>query len=201
MPERLEYCLLWLALMLFPVGCLAESRPGPSRSWVIDGLTPDSVKSLLTALPSDPVCGMWSSTADGARIAVIPGAPEGAPRSLGESFLIVMMRSPKVGLKCGTVMGWCTPAAKAGYYDCTMFSGNDGPSVLTSPRRFTLRLNDSSHLSLIVVRDGLEIVAWKMLPYMFRSLLRERHDRPRDLDGMIRLWPESAGMPVKPRYL
>ena len=151
--------------------------------------------------PGPDVAGIWSATVDGASLAIIPGEPPGAPRSFTRSCLIVVLRSPRPGVRPGTVMGWCSPAAKAGYYDCTMFTRCNG-SQLSDPKRFTLRLNDSSRLSLIKIHDGLEIVVWKIIPYMFRSFLRERHDRPRDLDGFIRQWPVSGcGVPAAPRYL
>ena len=51
------------------------------------------------------------------------------------------------------------------------------------------------------MRDGVEFVAWRLLPYMFRSVLRERRERPRDLDGLLRVWPPDAENPLKPRYL
>ena len=51
------------------------------------------------------------------------------------------------------------------------------------------------------VHEGLEFVPWRILPYMFRSLLRERHDRVRELDGLLRIWPAGLGEPLKPRYL
>lgn len=172
----------------------------PARSWIIEGITPDSVKALLRTEPGPDVAGIWSATADGATMAIIPGEPPGAPRSFLRSCLVVVLRSPRPGLRCGTVMGWCRPTAKAGFYDCTMFTRCDG-SQLSEPKRFTLRLNDGSRLSLIRVHEGLEVVVWKMLPYMFRSFLRERHDRPRDLEGFIRQWPRNGGAPPSPRYL
>lgn len=187
------------AVLLLAYGRMLADAPG--GSWVIEGLTADSVKRVLGISPGPDVAGIWSATADGASLAIIPGEPPGAPRSFTRSCLIVVLRSPRPGVRPGTVMGWCSPAAKAGYYDCTMFTRCNG-SQLSDPKRFTLRLNDSSRLSLIKIHDGLEIVVWKIIPYMFRSFLRERHDRPRDLDGFIRQWPVSGcGVPAAPRYL
>lgn len=182
----------------------AKPKPGntPRQSWTIDGFTESHAKEMLAERPAHPLGGIWSATADGARVAVIAGDIPGRHGNgmPGNGYLIVVLRSPRPSITCGTVMGWATPAAKAGHFDCTLFTGCEG-TALTAPRRFTLRLNDDSHLSLIEIHDGLEIVAWKAIPYMFRSFLRERHDRPRDLDGLIRLWPDDTGVPPMPRYL
>lgn len=191
---------LWLVVILSHCCGWAATYATPSSSWIIEGLTADSVKTLLRMHPGPDVAGIWSATTDGASMAIIPGEPHGAARSFSRSCLIVVLRSPRPGVRPGTVMGWCSPTAKAGFYDCTIFTRCDG-SRLSDPRRFTLRLNDSSRLSLIRVHDGLEIVVWKILPYMYRSFLRERRDRPRDLEGFIRQWPRTEGVPLSPRYL
>lgn len=196
---------LTLAAFLPVAVTLAASTPSetssPSASWVIDGLTVEKAKEILADNPAAPTGGIWGTTADGAEVAIIAGAPPGVMNSAGQhGWLIVALRPARPSIACGTVMGWFTPSAKTDSYDCTMFTRCNG-AELTNPSRFTLRLNDNSHLSLIKVHDGLEIVAWKILPYMFRSFIRERHDRPRDLDGLIRLWPTDGSMPPFPRYL
>ncbi len=184
-------------------GISAGKRPdagSPSRSWVVEGVSEAGVRRAVMAHPADGIEGIWSATADGARIAVVPGTPPGVTRSFADSYLLVILKSPRAGIVSGTVMGWCSPSARAGFYDACVFTGCDGRE-LSDPRRFTLRLNDGSHMSLVEVRDGVEFVAWRLLPYMFRSVLRERHDRPRDLDGLLRVWPPDAENPLKPRYL
>lgn len=177
-----------------------ETANTPSKSWVMDATTEERVKAMLAETPAPHIGGIWSATADGAKVAIISGTPPGLNGNRDMSYLIVALRTPRPAIAPGTVMGWCVASAKAGFYDCTLFTRCHG-SELTEPKRFTLRLNDDARLSLIKVRDGLEIVAWKIIPYMFRSFIRERHDRPRDLDGLIRLWPDNTGTPPSPRYL
>ena len=172
----------------------------PSRSWAVETADMASVKLIVTEHPSDPLMGIWRTTADGASIAVIPGSLPDMPRNFSDTYLLVIMRSPRIGIPAGTVMGWCVPAAKKGYYDSYIFTRCDG-KALSSPRRFTMHLADGSHLSMTVVHDGIEVQAWRLLPYMFRRIVRERHDRPRDLDGMLRVWPVDYSDPVAPRYL
>lgn len=160
----------------------------------------NTVRRIVSENPSDALEGVWRTTSDGARIAVIPGNPPDMPRTFADTYLLVVIRSPRIGVPAGTVMGWCRPAAKKGYYDSCIFTRCDG-KALSAPRQFTLRLTDGSHLSMTAVHDGVEIVAWKLLPYMFRRMLRERHDRQNDLDGMLRVWPVDYSDPIAPRYL
>lgn len=196
--------LAWACAAVLALGCYAAipaSSVLPAGSWVEEGIDDAAVRRMLTAHPSDPVEGIWTATADGASIAVIPGTPPGAPRHVGTlSFLLVILRSPRAGIVPGTVMGWCAPAAKKGYYDSRIFTRCDGRG-LSSPKRFTLHLTDNSRLAMTRVHEGVELVPWRILPYMFRSMLRERHDRAPELDGMLRVWPLGDGEPLKPRYL
>lgn len=178
----------------------AGHNPIPASSWVEKGIDDAAVREMLTAHPSDAVEGIWSATADGARIAIIPGMPPGSPKHSGNGYLLVILDSPRAGIVPGTVMGWCSPSARKGYYDSRIFTRCDGVD-LSSPRRFTLHLTDDARLSMTEVHEGLEFVPWRILPYMFRSLLRERHDRVRELDGLLRIWPAGLGEPLKPRYL
>lgn len=197
-PCRIVGFLTTLTLSLTAFGASGEM---PAESWVSEFNCAETVMRAVEESPCDKIEGLWRTTADGARVAVVRGNPPGTPRGLSDvMLLLVLVKSPRPAVVPGTVMGWCTPAAKSGYYDCTMFTACNGP-VLSKPARFTLHLTDGSHLSAIVVRDGVEFVAWKLLPYMFRSMLRERHDRPRDLDGMLRVWPIDVDNPLSPRYL
>lgn len=193
-----------VSMVLLAACSLAAKGPndsGPSCSWVMEEAADEAmVRRMVAEHPSDVLEGIWSATTDGSRVAVVPGSFPGGARSFADSYLLVLLKSPRAGIVPGTVMGWCSPAAKEGWYDARLFTRCDGRN-LSAPKRFTLRINDGSRLSLIEVRDGVEFVAWRLLPYMFRKVLRERHDRPRDLDGLLRVWPADAGAPLKPRYL
>ena len=193
-------------LSAFAVGVVTAmlafaANPGtPAQSWVEGGVDETSVRAALTSHPSDPVEGIWSATADGARVAIMAGTPPGAPKSAGDSYLLIILRSPRAGIESGTVMGWCSPTARKGYYDSRIFTRCDG-RTLSSPKQFTLHLTDDARLSITRVHNGMEIVPWRIIPYMFRRVLRERHDRASELDGFLRLWPAGIGEPLKPRYL
>jgi len=180
---------------------MAENSSGaPRSSWIVECADGEAVKRAIGESPGDPLEGIWSTTADGAVVAVVPGVPPGMPRSFAESFLLVILRSPRIAVPAGTVMGWCSPSARRGFYDCHLFTRCRG-TELSRPKRFTMRMSDNSHLSLIEVKEGLEVSVWRMLPYMFRRVVRERNTRQNDLDGMLRIWPEDRDNPVRPRYL
>jgi len=181
-------------------GLCAPANDVPEASWQSGVTSEAELREAVAASPSDALEGVWSTTADGATIGVVSGNVPGASRSFSETLLLVVLHSPRPAVAPGTVMGWCTPAAKAGYYNARIFTRCDG-MTLSAAKPFTLHLTDDAHLSFVLVRNGLEFVPWKMIPYMFRSMVRERHDRGRDLDGMLRLWPADAAPPHKPRYL
>lgn len=185
-----------LAVVAFP----KVPNGSPEQSWVLDETSEAKVKKMITESPTDEVEGIWSTTADGASVAIVPGEPPGMSRSNADCYLLVILRSPRVGIPAGTVMGWCMPSARSGYYDSYLFTRCDGRK-LSNLKQFTLHLTDGAHLSMTMVRDGVELVAWKMIPYMFRSMLRERHNRASELDGMLRRWPSDLDNPLKPRYL
>lgn len=171
-----------------------------STSWVVPNVSVESVKAQLSNLHSDAIEGIWSTTADGSSVAIVPGTPQGEARTFAAGYLLVVLRSARVSVPTGTVMGWCTPTARRGSYDCYAFTQCDG-TTLSHPQRFTLRLTDTAHLAMIQVHDGMEISAWRLLPYMFRRALRERHTREDDLDGLLRQWPVDTENPAMPRYL
>jgi hypothetical protein len=202
MPSRHRCILLIFILTLSPslLTSAAERAVTPQQSWVVSGISRATVKAGLTHNPLPGIGGIWNATDDGAEIAIINGAAAGLSGLSDMGALIVVLQSPRPGIVAGTVMGWCTPAAKAGYYNCTMFTDCDG-TTLSNAKEFTMHLSDASHLSLTEIHNGVEVVAWRAIPFMFRSFLRERRDRQRDLDGLIRQWPPDAGPPASPRYL
>lgn len=180
----------------------AASESAPQRSWTTGVSDETTAKKQITALPADPLEGIWSATADGAVIAVVSGDVPGAERTLAERLLLVIIRSPRPGIAPGTVMGWCTPAAKSGSYNARLFTRCDGVT-LSAPKRFTLQLTDDSHLSITRTRGKLsvEFLPWNIIPYMFRSAVRIRRQESESTDGLLRRWPADSSRPQRPRYL
>lgn len=171
----------------------------PEKSWVIPDVNERSIKSQLNETRRNPAEGIWSSTDDGARVAIVAGTPPGGKRRLSESYLIVVIDSPRPGILPGTVAGVCAPSAKPDTYDCLMYTANDG-RILSKPRRFTLHMADRSHITMTEVHSGIRVVFGYSLPHINFLRLTTRDDRPSDLDGFLRVWP-CDGPPALPRRL
>lgn len=197
---RLRTISTALALLLGALAAYALSLP--AKSWVEPSVTAASVREAVVAHPSTPLEGLWSATGSGTCVAIVRGHASGAPRSLSpDACLLVLLRSASAGIPAGTVIGVCTPSAREGSYDARLYTRRSGRS-LTSPRRFTLTLTDGqSRLTATEVHTGLRVDIWRLLPYPFRSVVHSRNDRPRNLDGFVRLWPQTAAPPTLPRQL
>lgn len=134
-------------------------------------------------------------------MAIIPETYPGNPDPAGGGYTMIIIEAPSPEISPGTVMGSILPTAKSGTFDATLYTSINR-SALSDPKRFTMVLSGGNHLSITRVHDGVEIVPWKLLPYMFRPLLRERRDRQKGLDGFLRLWPVTPqAPPIAPRKL
>lgn len=187
-----------MAMLLMAAICLSGLEL-PEKSWIIAGASERSMRDQLKETRRNPAEGIWSSTDDGARMAIVAGTPPGSKRRLSESYLIVILESPRPGILPGTVAGVCAPTAKPDTYDCMMYTANDG-RILTKPRRFTLHMADGSHLTMTEVHSGVRVVFGYSLPRINFLRLTTRNDRPADLDGFLRVWP-SEDPPLLPRRL
>ena len=186
----------------------ASEGDGPGRSWVIDGMTADAARAAIGESRAGRAEGIWQATADGALVALIGGDAPGLWRDAADSdgysatrrLLMVIVDSPRPGMRPGTVMGWASPAATPGKWDARIFTRTDGRELHT-PRRFTLTLADDNHITFTPASSGIKISLWRMMPYIFRAGVRETAP-PDGLDGLLRLWPPSADTPpVTPVYL
>ncbi|MBD5224699.1 MAG: hypothetical protein HDS68_01860 [Bacteroidales bacterium] len=187
-----------IVTLLMAVGCL-QGLELPEKSWVIPDVSERSMREHLKETRLNASEGIWSSTDDGARVAIVAGTPPGSKRRLSESYLIVILDSPRPGIRPGTVAGVCAPAARPDTYDCMMYTANDG-RILSKPQRFTLQMADRSHLTMTEVHSGVRVVFGYSLPRINFLRLTTRNDRPADLDGFLRIWP-AEGPPSLPRRL
>lgn len=187
-----------LALTLAVASCKAIELP--DSSWVMPHCTEHSMRVKIKETATDPIEGIWTSSDDGARIAVIGGTAPGNGRSLADNYLMVMLDSPRPGILPGTVCGTCTPCGKPDTYDCRMFTSCDGRR-LYKPQRFTLHMADRSHMTLTEVHSGLKVVFGYSLPHLNFLRIKNASDRPVDLDGFIREWPLTGEPPARPRRL
>ena len=173
----------------------------PDSSWVAHpGVTAAEMRALLEETRRDAAEGIWRTTGDGTEIALISGRSRGGSRTLGESYLMVIIDSPHPSLMPGTVMGVATPLAAPGRYDAEIYTRRRG-GRLCRPRRFTLNLADGGHMTLREVHSGLRLSFTLRIPYVSRIRVTRTNDRPEDLDGLIREWPRYEGMPQRIRRL
>lgn len=194
----LKLRLIILSMVLGATGALALELP--DSSWVMPGISEGAAKELLIEKRQNPLEGIWESSGEGTRVAIIPGSAPGSPRSLAGNYLIVLLDSPRPRLQPGTVIGVCTPYAKPHNYDCLMYTRTDGRRFW-SAKRFTLNLADDTHLTMTEVHSGLKVTFGFTLPSIRFLRISNRNDRPSDLDGFIRLWPATGTPPAVPRRL
>ncbi|MDE6305911.1 MAG: hypothetical protein K2L90_04900 [Muribaculaceae bacterium] len=162
----------------------------------------DSVETRLSGSALHPIEGIWQMTGDGAVIAIEQSQPYTAGQTLASGYRIVLIQSPCRRIRPGTIMGYATQSAKSGRYDAAIYASVDDNGILHRKRRFTLELHDTeSRLAFIRHRADLRIDLRRLIPYLFRVSIATGSDRPRDMDGAIRLFPVSDAVTVNPRYL
>lgn len=169
----------------------------PKESWVV-ALCEEEVKEGVTATLD--LCGIWERSEDGCRVGIVKGEVKGAYRSIGETYLMVVMDSPRPSLAPGTVMGWCRPMAKRGYYDAEIFTRIKGQKM-SKPKRFTLRVEDDATLTMAPAGNKLVFQPLRLLPRGFKTLLRIQNQRATDMEGFRRVWPLTVSPPPHPYIL
>lgn len=191
-----------LASLLLTLLIAATAIAGslPEQSSVIEGYERDSVISRMRSLTLHPIEGLWQFAENGATIAIERNS-NGLPDDGVTRYHMVIVNSPRLTIEPGTLMGYVTPTAKKGVYEATIYTNFDGGTTLTIPKKFILTFNDDSHLAFSRDNSGIRINIWRFMPYMFRYSITYKNERPRNIDGCIRVFPESANSFTQPRYL
>lgn len=140
-----------------------------------------------------PIEGVWRTSGSEGMFAVV------ADRG-GIFYRIIVVDSVDQRVLPGTVMGACTPAGREAHFDAQIFTSVSDKG-LGARKRFTISLSESDHLVMEPVTDKLRINLWRLLPYMFRHSVTRVNDRPKNLDGAIRVFPLTNGSSISPRYL
>lgn len=181
---RVLFVLLMIPVAAFPVTTVDIA--GRSLS--------DSLRERFDSMPVSSIEGIWQLTEDGGIIAIVRDDDN------GRHYSIIAVDSPDRAVMPGSVMGKVSRLAKQGYYDGEIMTSVDAGG-LKLPKRFTLHMNDDSHISFLKVNKGLRVNVWRLLPYMFRRSVREVDDRQRGLDGAVKIYPRPLSRPSEPRYL
>lgn len=176
----------------------------PALSTVVDGyVDPDSVTARMAESPLVPVEGMWQMLDGGATFALERHADLSLPMAAQpECFRLVMVRAPGRLLRPGTVIGYAVATADRGVYEARIYTDFAVENRLGVARTFTLHLAaDGSVLTFKPRKSRVTVNLFRLLPYMYRNVVRLRDNRPDNLDGAVRIYPYVASPRFGPRYL
>ncbi len=200
MTPALISLLFPLVLAAVPAGSSPSMPDLPATSARVDpSMTFDEVTARLSSRPLHRVEGVWMFPADGGMVAIERDPDIKAP---AVEYLMRIVSSSNRMLLPGTVIGRLRPTAKPETFAARLYTKvHPVDETLGSPAMFTLHLtHDDSRLELRHHRKGVRLNWWRLLPYMYRGLIRPFDETPRDLDGCVRVYPEPA-IPANPRYL
>lgn len=176
----------------------------PALSTVVDGYADsDSVTARMAESPLVPVEGMWQMLDGGATFALERHADPSLPMAAQpECFRLVMVRAPGRLLRPGTVIGYAVATADRGVYEARIYTDFAVENRLGVARTFTLHLAaDGSVLTFKPRKSRVTVNLFRLLPYMYRNVVRLRDNRPDNLDGAVRIYPYVASPRFGPRYL
>lgn len=183
-------CLL---LILILMTCLPAAARADAAARGLDGDVADSVMRVLGGRVLDPVEGIWQVA--GLR-SVIAVTADGRDR-----FNITAIDTDAPALLPGTVIGTARPTARPGTYDAKIYTRTSPEGKMSRKADFIITVDPvSRRLTLRHYYKGLAVRMWRSIPYLFGATLRNRDTRPEDIDGCLRLWPDSQ-VPSKPIVL
>lgn len=191
-----------LTLALIAAITIYAAQPSvklPSESPVSAGYgLADSISSKMSRHPLDPIEGIWELTADGAVVAI--EREPSAARKATATYRITTISMPDRSVAPGTLMGRAVSTADTRRFDSAIYTKVTG-GKLHSPAGFIISLSDDGRLSLSHYRQGVRLNLWRMIPYMFRYSVTTVDERPKGIDGMVRLHPRSGTTASSPRHL
>lgn len=175
----------------------------PAMSPRLEGyMDQNEVRQRLSELPLHIIEGIWQFPSNGAVISIERYTPDGILADGAVRYRMIILKSPVRSIHPGTIMGYVAATSKQGVYAAHVYTSTDGGSHLIRPKDFTFTLTDDGHLSFRVHSASFYTNVWRMIPYLSRISFRVRSaDKPKDLDGCTRLYPEPLSGPIEPRYL
>lgn len=184
--------------MLLPLAAAAGEADALERYLMSEaaentGLDMTNIYDALDARNMPGVEGLWRMSGNEGSFAII--ADEGAV-----FYRIIVIDGEDASVAPGDIMGACTAAGKSNSYDARIFTSvEDGK--LGTPKRFTITVQEDGRLIMVPVNNSLRVNLWRILPYMFRASVTRVNDRPNNLDGAIRVYPQPVNSPLTPRCL
>lgn len=171
----------------------------PAKSPVADGYgLVDSVAAQMSLLPLDPLEGIWEFSGDGAIVAI---EREREPRRFASaSYRLTAISMPDRSVAPGTLIGRAVTTASDNKFDAAIYT-KAVYGLLQTPSNFIMTLTADGRLLLSHYRQGVKLNLWRMVPYMFRYSVKGVDERPKGIDGMIKLYPTPSKPKTSPRYL
>ncbi len=179
-------------------------RALPSVSAIVTGYADsDSVTARMRQAPLTPVEGLWQMLDGGALFALERHTDPALPASTQPgTYRLVMVKAPSRLIRPGTVIGHAVATTQADVLEARIYTDFALEHHLGLPRSFTLHLaSDGAALTFKPRKSRFTINAFRLLPYMYRNVVRLRDNRPDNLDGAIRVYPPVITPRFGPRYL
>lgn len=151
----------------------------------------DSIEAAIDAAPRT-IEGIYRMGGEGALFAIVP-SPGHTHR-----YDLIILESPDFSVEPGTKFGYAVAGGSKDVYDAKVY-GRLRADRSNKSHTFALRLRDDGYLSFEEYRNSKRISLWRWIPYLFRVTVIEENNRPKGLDGAIRVYPPTPG--TSPRIL
>lgn len=174
---RAAFAVILTLFLLSGIGASAEAPE-------MDSPVAHSIALGMKGRVPAPIEGIWRVPGEGSVLGIRP-----AGRDKYE-LVIVDCQSPSI--LPGTVMGHATSTAKAGVYDADLYT-KVADGALKKSADFIIKVSpEGDRFTLTHYFKGKVVRLWRLLPYLFRYSVADKDERPRDIDGCIRIWPETC---------
>lgn len=136
--------------------------------------------------------GIYEMPGDGAVFAVVSASGRSGRWDL------IVIDSPDFSVEPGTPFGYAVAGASPDVFDARLYEELRSDRKVKS-HDFALRLGDDGRLSFEAYRNSRRVSFWRWIPYLFRVTVIEENNRPKGLDGAVRIYPPGVG--ASPRSL
>lgn len=196
-PTLLPLIMAAIAMML-PLSVAADDPLVPGQVAYGYGTVNQAATHFSRSLPPTSIEGVWELTDNGAVIAV--EKTQEPMKSGSDAYRMVYVAGPDTSLPHGSVIGYVVQGSTTKSYDVRIYTriecDDNGDIFVSNPQSFALTITDDSRLELRHYMVGLKVNAWRLLPYMLGRVVSKRDDRPRNLDGMVRIFPDILQRPI-----
>lgn len=192
------FAIMTAIAMLLPLSAAADEPLVPGQVADGYGTVNQAADHFRRTLPPTSIEGVWELTDNGAVIAV--ERTQEPLKSGTDAYRIIYVAGPDSSLPHGSVIGYVAQGSTTKSYDARIYTriecDDNGGVFVSNPQSFALTITDDSRLALKHYTVGLKVNAWRLLPYMLGRVISKRDDRPHNLDGMVRIFPDILQRPI-----